>query len=399
MKKTLVLTHEYYPFHGGVANYCYGLFSHLPEQNYIVATDMKLADGSYKLKVESNNQKTNLQLTRLAKDPLRRSDSEASDKSWRATDNLPPTYNLQLTTGLVRPRWLLGLWNIYRLIKREKIEIIFTPNIFPLGQIAYHLWKSKKIPYIISLHGLDIRLAVKKNKSLATKILNSAQQVIVNSQATAETIKDILPSEKVTVITPYLHTALAGLVIAERPMHDVINLLTVGRLTKRKGHDMVIQALNLLATSNLHYTIIGSGPEEKNLRDLIREWKLTNTITIKTKVTDEELQQYYQDADIFIMPTRNIGEDVEGYGIVYLEAASFHLPIIASQQTSASEMLIDQQSALLIDGTKPETVAEGIKKLAADQALRDHLGQGAATMVKQLPTWDDKAKILATFLT
>jgi ribosomal protein S6 len=53
MKRTLLLTHEYYPFHGGVANYCYGLFSHLPEQNYVVATDMAVV--SSKFKVESNS--------------------------------------------------------------------------------------------------------------------------------------------------------------------------------------------------------------------------------------------------------------------------------------------------------------------------------------------------------
>lgn len=367
MKKTLVLTHEYYPFHGGVANYCYGLFSHLPENNYVVATDMKIKGQVL---------------------------GSGSDK---VTDKILPTTHYQLLTPYIRPRWLIGLWNTYRLVKREKIEIIFTPNIFPLGQICYLLNKWLHIPYIISLHGLDIRLALKKNKKLAVKILTSATHVIVNSQSTANIIHQLVPAEKITVITPYLHTSLNSTRIKKDPTDTTINLISVGRLTKRKGHDMVIQAVNLLNNPNLHYTIIGSGVEEQNLRDLIREWKLTNTVTIKTKISDEELQELYQRADIFILTTRNIGEDVEGYGIVYLEAASYQLPIIASINTSVEE-IFDQSSACLVDGTKPETIAQAINQLIAEPDTRRRLGQAAQTRLSQLATWTDKAKQLSTFL-
>src|SRR3989338_1874231 len=106
MKRTLVLTHEYYPFHGGIANYCHGLFSHLPEQNYIIAHDMKAASvESEKLKVESYQLKENkkdLQLT---------------------------TYNLQLIGKFLRPRWLTGYRRVKKLCQKEKIQIIFTPHI------------------------------------------------------------------------------------------------------------------------------------------------------------------------------------------------------------------------------------------------------------------------------
>ncbi len=364
MKKTLVLTHEYYPFHGGVANYCYGLFSHLPEQNYLVSTDMK--------KQEIDSKKT-------------------------FPSALPIYRFTNLLTPYIRPRWLLGLWNVSRLVKREKIEIIFTPNIFPLGQICYLLYKWLHIPYIISLHGLDIRLALKKNKKLAIKILASAQHVIVNSQATANNIHQLVGPEKISVITPYLHTSLNTTHVEKDPTDTTISLISVGRLTKRKGHDMVIQAINLLNNPNLHYTIIGSGAEEQNLRNLIREWKLTNHVTIKTKISDEELQELYQNADIFIQTTRNIGDDVEGYGIVYLEAASYRLPIIASLNTSVEE-IFDQSSALLIDGTKPESIANAITQLINEPETRLRLGQAAQNRLQQLPTRTDKAQQLAKLL-
>jgi phosphatidylinositol alpha-1,6-mannosyltransferase len=357
MKRTLLLTHEYYPFHGGVANYCYGLFSHLPEQNYIVVTDMK---------ANAQNQA-----------PL-------------------TTYSFPLLSRMIRPRWLLGLWTVSRLIRKEKIELVVTPNIFPLGQLLHLVCRWQKIPYIISLHGLDIRLALKKNKRLAIRILKDAQHVIVNSQSTAEIINKHIAKEACTIITPYLHTSAPTKATAKERQHSSINLITVGRLTKRKGHDIVIQALQLLNNPNLHYTIIGAGPEEQNLRDLIQQWKLTNNVVIKTKISDEELQRAYQQADIFIMPTRNIGDDVEGYGIVYLEAASYQLPIIGSQGTSVEE-IFNTTSALLTDGTRPETVASAISQLL-DPKERQRLGSAAFATFQKLPNWQQKAAILADLL-
>jgi phosphatidylinositol alpha-1,6-mannosyltransferase len=367
MKRTLLLTHEYYPFHGGVANYCYDLFSHLPEQNYVVATDMR----------EQGH-------------PSASSGQGEGSGSGNTTTT-------KLLTPYIRPRWLIGLWTVSRLIKREKIQLIFTPNIFPLGQICYWLHCWYKIPYIISLHGLDIRLALKKNKKLVSKIVTNSHHVITNSQGTADVIKGLIPAEKITIITPYLHTTLATDTTAKKVSTDSINLLSVGRLVKRKGHDMVIQAIKLLDNPNLHYTIIGSGAEEQNLRDLIKEWKLTNNVVIKTKVSDEELKEYYQSADIFIMTTRMIGADVEGFGIVYVEAASFGLPIIASRGSSAEE-LFDTTTACLVDGTKPESVAQGINSLISDAAQRQRLAAASMTIFKQLPSWQDKAAVVSKLL-
>src|SRR3989344_7888213 len=138
MKRTLLLTHEYYPFAGGIANYCHQLFKHFDQTDYLIVTDQK----------------------------------EAS--------HLPNLIQMHLIGKFFRPRWLTGLFKLKKIIKEREIEIIFTPHIFPLGQIACRLKRQLGTPYIISLHGLDINLALKKDRRQALRILEMAENTIVN---------------------------------------------------------------------------------------------------------------------------------------------------------------------------------------------------------------------------
>jgi phosphatidylinositol alpha-1,6-mannosyltransferase len=362
MKKVLLLTHEYYPFAGGVATYCYNLFKNLSADNYIVLTDCP---------------------------------------EVKTSGNIIQT---KLLTTYIWPHWLIGLWSVMRLVKKSKIEIIFTPNILPLGTIAYFVKKLFGIPYIISLHGLDINLALKNKPVLTKKILLDAKGVICNTKFTASLIKGLVVSDKVSIIYPSVSLNQES-VSAEQinnlrkkyNLNDEKVILTVGRLVSRKGHALVIKALKKLSDIRLKYFIVGEGPEKNHLEQLIKEAKLEDRVFILSKVSNTELPLFYQLANIFILPNQAQGADVEGFGIVFLEAASFHLPIIAGSSGGVQEVFTGQGDVIYADDET--AIIQALRELGSDEQKRLVFGQQSyrrSEYFKQIAK--DNIKLLANIL-
>lgn len=340
MKKTLILTHEYYPFAGGVARYCYNLFKNFPTDKYLVLTDCP------EIKTSGN------------------------------------IIKLKFLRPYVWPHWLWALWSVWRLVKKHKIEIIFTPNILPLGSVAYFIKKIFGLPYIISLHGLDINLALKNKPALTKKILSQAQNIVCNTKYTASLIQGMTPSEKVQVIYP--SPSLESKLVAQENIDELKKkyhitdervILTVARLVARKGQSLMIKTLLSLNDLKWKYFIIGDGPEKNSLAQQIKEAGLENKVFLLGTLTNEELASFYQLADIFALPNQALGADVEGFGIVFLEAASYHLPIIAGASGGVKEMFTGQGDVFFAADEK--TLALALRDLAGDEQKRISFGERA----------------------
>jgi len=340
MKKTLLLTHEYYPYKGGVARYVYNLFKYFDQQEYLVVTDNKYV---------------------------------SSDKNIIIT---------RLTYPFIKPSWLLAFLKIKLIIKKYKIEQIFTPNILPLGSMAYFL----KIPYVLSLHGLDINLALKNKPKLTAKILLRAKKIVVNSLQTKNSLKDLnIADEKIILIYPTIEAInncegrkLSALKNKLGIASSDKVLLTVGRLTKRKGQDLVIKAINYIKDDfSLKYFIIGRGENKLYLEKLIKEKKLSGRVFIYDNIDDEELAYFYKLADIFLMPSVYNEVDIEGFGIVFLEAAANHLPIIAGTGGGISEVFSSPNEILLVKNGDLRELIRHIKELLNKPDFADKLANRA----------------------
>ena len=363
MKKTLVLTHEYYPFFGGVARYCFDLFKHFAKKDYLVLCDH-----------EQVNTQTNI-------------------------------WHFRFKNKFVKPSWLFSFFSLIKIIKNEKIEQIFTPNILPLGSIAYYLNKFFKLPYIISLHGLDINLALKNKKKLALKILQQANYIICNSQSTAKIIVNLnIDKNKIKVIYPGRDFACDVDQAKVLNLKKALNIsdtqkviLTVGRLNKRKGHDLVIKALSEIKHDFL-YLIVGRGEEELNLRNLVEKYKMEAKVRFFNNISDEELVYYYHLADLFVLANRESKEDVEGFGIVFLNAASCSLPIIAGASGGVLEIFTDQSNALLVASENVEDLKEKINLLLVDQNLATKLGQAAYIRSQEFLSSKEQSEKLKEYL-
>lgn len=304
-------------------------------------------------------------------------------------------------------KWLPSFWPAYKTIKKEKINHIIVGHILPLGAVAYIISKFIKIKYSVILHGMDFAFVLKNNRKkwLAKKILNNADNIICMNSYTARIVNNALGNdngEKIKVVNPGVEakkqenkkTKKQDELKNKYNLKNKIILLSVGRLVKRKGFDKVIEALSkvLKEVPDLVYVIAGAGPELPNYQSSITNYQLQDNAIMITDIDDQERDAWYQVCDIFIMPSRNIDGDFEGFGIVYLEANLVGKPVIAGDSGGVSDAVKEGVNGLLVNPESAEEIKYAIIKLAKDKELRKKMGErGRERAVKEF-NWEGQVR-------
>jgi glycosyltransferase involved in cell wall biosynthesis len=159
-----------------------------------------------------------------------------------------------------------------------------------------------------------------------------------------------------------------------RPARDGVRVLAVGRLVANKGHDRLIRAVALARAKGapLQLTIVGRGPEEPQLRNLVRELGLDGVVTLAGGIGDDELDGLYRDADVFALLSVPVAGEVEGFGIVFLEANSYELPVVAGRSGGSTDAVEDGVSGIVVDDE--HAAADALAALATDPERRRALG-------------------------
>ncbi|RLC37773.1 hypothetical protein DRH27_03525 [Candidatus Falkowbacteria bacterium] len=350
---TLLFTLEYPPFKGGVANYYGNLVKNWPEPANIHVL---------------NNE------------------------------------NNKLIRRHIRPKWLLAIFVLWLDIYRKKINHILVGQVLPLGIVAYLVSKFTPVTYSLFFHGMDFNYALKtkRKKWITEKIIKKSSHIICASSYTAKLVKNFINSEmpeKIVVVNPGIDpVALQALSLAEpknkieelRLKHHLENkfiLFTVGRLVKRKGQDMVIKAVNILNEKmpDLCYYIAGDGPDKDYLKDLAKN---NSNIVFLGKITEEEKSAWLRVCGIFIMPSREIEGDFEGFGIVFLEAALAGKPVLAGRSGGIEDAVIDYETGILTDPGSVDDIAGGIVELKNSPMLRMELGENAIRRTVNEFSWN-----------
>jgi glycosyltransferase involved in cell wall biosynthesis len=168
-----------------------------------------------------------------------------------------------------------------------------------------------------------------------------------------------------------------------------LNLLAVGEFTEpRKGMKYLLEALALLSDLNLTLHLAGGYSENKShlllLKRIIDRNNLGGRVIFHGFLDRRNLSELYQNSDIFILPSLS-----EGYGIALAEALTFGLPVVASNVAAIPEMVKDGVNALLVRPKDPPALASAIRRLAADQSLRDRMRENNLARAATLPTWSD----------
>ncbi|MEU6573047.1 glycosyltransferase family 4 protein [Streptomyces sp. NPDC046805] len=189
----------------------------------------------------------------------------------------------------------------------------------------------------------------------------------------------------------------ARLGLTERPV-----VVCVSRLVPRKGQDTLIRAMpRILAKEpDAVLLIVGGGPYEKELHRLARETGVAGSVRFTGAVPWSQLPAHYGAGDVFAMPcrTRRGGLDVEGLGIVYLEASATGLPVVAGDSGGAPDAVLDGETGWVVRGGSPEEAADRIATLLGDAGLRRRMGERGRAWVEEKWRWDLLAERLKTLL-
>jgi glycosyltransferase involved in cell wall biosynthesis len=156
-------------------------------------------------------------------------------------------------------------------------------------------------------------------------------------------------------------------------------ILSVGRLVARKGFDRTLEAVALLTSEfpALRYVIVGSGPQRDELARRAGELGIADRVTFRGKVTDDELRDAYAQAWVFALPVRRVDDDVEGFGLVYLEAAMARLPSVGGRDSGAVDAIVDGETGFLVDGNDAAAVADALRRALRDPATSLAMGRRA----------------------
>jgi phosphatidylinositol alpha-1,6-mannosyltransferase len=292
-----------------------------------------------------------------------------------------------------RPRWLLAIWQLYCEISGLKSSsfdpYVIVGEILPLGSAAYFLTKLIKFKYAVLLHGLDFSLATstKRKKKITGKILSQAEKIICSDTFTANSVKlfngDL--TAKIEVVNPSIASSFVRnpqRVKELRQQYSLDNktvLFGLGRLVLRKGVDKVIEAMGKIsqAANNAVYVVAGSGPDEAVIKKVADGLPpgIRNKIIFTGQVSDSDRWAWLELCDIFIMVSRNIAGDYEGFGTVYLEANLAGKPVIAGSSGGVRDAVIDNINGLLVNPEKTGEIAAAAIKLINDPLLRQALGE------------------------
>ncbi|OBA82268.1 alpha-(1-2)-phosphatidylinositol mannosyltransferase [Mycobacterium sp. 1164966.3] len=185
--------------------------------------------------------------------------------------------------------------------------------------------------------------------------------------------------------------------LGERP-----TVVCLSRLVPRKGQDVLIKALPSIRrrVDGAALVIVGGGPYLDTLRKLARECGVADHVTFTGGVATDELPAHHALADVFAMPcrTRGAGMDVEGLGIVFLEASATGVPVIAGESGGAPEAVQHNKTGLVIDGRSAENVADAVSEVLADRDRAAAMGAAGREWVTSQWRWDTLAARLGDLL-
>ncbi|MGB7327264.1 MAG: glycosyltransferase family 4 protein [Rubripirellula sp.] len=277
--------------------------------------------------------------------------------------------------------WPLTMGNWIRRESFDRILIIDPANALPLPILNM----MGKVPYEVMLHGSElIRYSRKKSTdALFAKSLAGAERIFSTTGFVSRELKERyghdshLTSCGVTdaFLTDPVNDAKLIELRLRYGFSDVDFIVgTISRLDKRKGHDVVIQAIELLKATfpNIRYLIAGSGPERASLESLVERKGLQKYVVFAGRIPEEELVDHYDLMNAYAMPNRLLQSyTVEGFGISFAEAAARGVPSIGVDNGGVGEAIDDGVSGYLLATPDPEQVASSIAKIATGESAFD----------------------------
>lgn len=294
-----------------------------------------------------------------------------------------------------------------------RVDGIHCGQILSSGICGLIFKKLLRKPYFLWVYGGETTPVYANStwsRILIRKILGNADIIITVSKFnTREFLEYGIPRDKILEIIPGVDSEIFRPLpkpvdlVEKYKLHGRKTILTLSRLTERKGHDVVLRALPRVLEScpDIRYVIAGNGPNKRYLTKLCDKLNLNSIVIFAGYVAEDDLARYYNLSDIFIMPNRetfNSTDSVEGFGITFIEANACGKPVIGGRSGGAVEAVEDGVTGFLVDPQCEDEVAEKLICLLKNGELARKMGKnGRARVVKDF-SWKNRArKLLCAF--
>jgi phosphatidylinositol alpha-1,6-mannosyltransferase len=274
-------------------------------------------------------------------------------------------------------------------------DVVVFGAAWPLGETASSLAQ----PTFALSHGHEAGMARIGLGPLVARVARRVDALSVISEFTRSALEPWTRETTVHLLSPgvdttVFHPSLDGSGVRARHGigRDAPLVVCVSRLVPRKGQDVLVEAWPRVRARvpGARLLLVGTGPLERRLRRSLAALGLQECVTLAGQVPGRDLPGYHAAADLFAMPcrTRYGGLDVEGLGIVYLEAQACGVPVVAGRSGGAPEALVDGVTGRTVDGSSAAAVADVVAALLTDEAGRAEMGAAGRAFVERRYAWE-----------
>ncbi|WP_128376100.1 glycosyltransferase family 4 protein [Streptomyces cavernae] len=370
MHKTLIVTNDFPPRPGGIQAFLHNMALRLdPDRIVVYASTWKRSREGVEATAAFDAEQPFI----VVRD--------------RTTMLLPTPAATRTAVGLLREHGCTAVW---------------FGAAAPLGLMAPALRRAGARKLVATTHGHEAGWAqLPAARQLLRRIGESTDTITYLGEYTRSRIATALTPEaaaRMVQLPPGVdektfHPGSGGAQVRERlGLTDRPVVVCVSRLVRRKGQDTLIRAMpRILAREpETVLLIVGGGPYEKDLRTLAHETGVADAVLFTGAVPWSDLPAHYGAGDVFAMPcrTRRGGLDVEGLGIVYLEASATGLPVVAGDSGGAPDAVLDGETGWVVRGGSAEKAADRILALLGDAELRRRMGERGREWVEERWRWD-----------
>ena len=373
---TLFITNDFGPRAGGIETFVHGLIERLPKGSVIVYTsaqaNARTFDAewlrNYGVEVIRDRSKILLPTPRVIKICQKLINSRELTK---------------VAFGAAAPLGIMA-----RAMRRAGAQKIVALTH------GHEVWWAKVPPFTFAIRYMS------KNIDAITYLGNYTRGEISKalSQDDVSKLVQIAPGIDVDHFIPMDSSNLR----AELGLTDKSVIISVGRLVHRKGQDKLIAALPAIksAVPNVHLVLVGVGPHQDYLEKLASKLKVSDCVTFIGRINYAELPKYICVGDIFAMPSRSrfFGLEVEGLGIVYLEASACGLAVVGGKSGGAPDAVLVGETGVVVDGTDTSEIAEACIELLNNPELSALMGANGRAWIIENWRWEIWATKYAALL-
>lgn len=375
----LLISNNFPPVRGGSGVVYASLARSAPDRISVLAPSISYADGRPLIGWREHDRMAPYRVTRL---PLLRTVMPATEPFG--------VQKLRLVARDIALRIRLSV-SVLALIARTRPRAVCIGELLASGWLLQLLRLIPGLHKLVYVHREEITTDDQYDPKATRRrrALLAADCIIVVSRFTEQAVRTLLDQQGHIVLiengvdtTRFCPAQRTPELVARYDLEGRFVFVTVCRLLEKKGVDQALRAFAALRQQHpgLCYLIVGDGPYEPDLRNLVAELQIGDAVRFAGNVPEHELVAHYRLGDVFVMPNRALPNgDTEGFGLVFLEANACGLPVIAGDLGGSTDAVRDGENGLVVDGNAVLDIQVAMQRLLQDKTLRDTLArQGLA---------------------